>query len=214
MFVAKIRVDSKGTLIGEKAKQYNLEITGFPLSYSYEKDHVIVQLAGNVFGEKKDIKNFVYESKKEKRVVNLEENDGFIIASIKEPTYTRDLYQKNIFFISPAIISSKGYEIIEIGSFDRELLVRVIDLLEKNLNGELIFLKEKKIKTMFISKISPDLTDKQKKAFDLALKNGYYEVPRKISVEKLAKLSGLSFSTFQVHLRKAEQKLIPSLSYE
>ena len=49
----------------------------------------------------------------------------------------------------------------------------------------------------------------QKQAIELAIKNGYYNVPRKTSVEKLAKLSKLSFSTFQVHLRKAEEKLIP-----
>jgi predicted DNA binding protein len=43
----------------------------------------------------------------------------------------------------------------------------------------------------------------------LAIKNGYYSSPRKINVKELAKISKLSFSTFQVHLRKAEEKLIP-----
>jgi predicted DNA binding protein len=46
-------------------------------------------------------------------------------------------------------------------------------------------------------------------AMELAIKNGYYHSPRNISVEQLAKLAKLSFSTFQVHLRKAEEKLIP-----
>jgi predicted DNA binding protein len=43
----------------------------------------------------------------------------------------------------------------------------------------------------------------------MAIKNGYYNYPRKTSIEKLAELSGLSFSTFHAHLRKAEQRLLP-----
>ena len=51
--------------------------------------------------------------------------------------------------------------------------------------------------------------EKQKQAIELAIKRGYYTSPRKISLQELAKISKLSFSTFQVHLRKAEEKLIP-----
>ena len=56
---------------------------------------------------------------------------------------------------------------------------------------------------------NPELTEKQKQAMNLAIKQGYYNYPRKISIEQLAKLSKLSFSTFHAHLRKAEQKLLP-----
>lgn len=58
-------------------------------------------------------------------------------------------------------------------------------------------------------KVSPELTERQRRAMELAIKNGYYDSPRKTNIKKLAKISGLSFSTFQVHLRKAEEKLIP-----
>jgi len=188
-----------------------LDFYGFPISYSYEKEGVIVQIAGNVIGNEKNIKDFIKEMKSEKRVLNIEINEGFVIGEIKEPEYTNDLYQKDIFHISPALISSKGFEIVEIGSFERSKLIKVINLLERNLKAEVLSLREKKIKTISLAKISPDLTNKQKKAIELAIREGYYQVPRKTSVEKLAKLSNLSFSTFQVHLRKAEQKLMPFL---
>ena len=47
-----------------------------------------------------------------------------------------------------------------------------------------------------------NLTDKQKEAMGLAIKHGYYEYPRKIDVQDLARESKLSFSTFHAHLRK------------
>lgn len=53
------------------------------------------------------------------------------------------------------------------------------------------------------------ITDKQKAALETAVAHGYYSHPRKTTVEELAKISGLSRSTFQEHLRKAEAKLIP-----
>jgi predicted DNA binding protein len=57
--------------------------------------------------------------------------------------------------------------------------------------------------------LHPELTDKQKTAIELAIKNGYYEYPRKIELKKLAKIMKVSYSTYQAHLRKAEKSLIP-----
>lgn len=56
------------------------------------------------------------------------------------------------------------------------------------------------------------LTKKQMKAFKLASDYGYYEVPKKISIEELAAKLGISIPTFAEHLRKAESKLLPILS--
>lgn len=209
MWVAKIKISSQGTLIGEKVKKYNLDLFGFPLSYSYDKKWVTVQMAGTLIGSEENKKAFVKEMKREKRVLNLELNGDFVIGTIKDPIYMNDLYQKDIFHISPALISSKGFEVVEIGSFNRKLLAKVIDLLEKRYKGKLIFFNEKKIKSLSIVKIQPELTNKQKEAMTLALKNGYYEYPRKTSIEELAKISKHSFSTFHAHLRKAEHKLLP-----
>ena len=209
MWAAKVKFSEKGTLIGSKCIKYRVNLFGFPLSYSYEKNWVIVQITGIIIGEEKAKQEFIKELKKEKRIVNLELNNDFFIGTIKEPIYAKVLYNKNIIHLSPVLISDKGYEIVNIGCFEKEPLVKAITAIEKNLSGELLSLEQKKIKSISITKMHPDLTDKQKQAIELAIKNGYYNVPRKTSVEKLAKLSKLSFSTFQVHLRKAEEKLIP-----
>jgi predicted DNA binding protein len=209
MWVAKIKGNEQGTLMGSKAVKYDVNIFAFPLSYFYEKDWIIVHIAGTIIGSEEKIKKFVQELKKEKRTINFELNGNFFIGIIKEPEHMKLVYTKEIIHLAPALISDKGYETATLGCFKREPLVRIVNMLEKKYGGELISLENKKVKSISVMKVHPDLTEKQKQALGLAVKHGYYSVPRKISVEKLAEISGLSFSTFQVHLRKAEAKLIP-----
>lgn len=56
------------------------------------------------------------------------------------------------------------------------------------------------------------LTDRQMEVFDLACRNGYYEEPKRISIEELATELGISPSTCAELLRKAERKLLPILN--
>ena len=62
---------------------------------------------------------------------------------------------------------------------------------------------------MSLLSILPNLSEKQKIAMDLAIKSGYYDFPKKIRLVELAKEMRIAYSTFQAHLKKAEQKLIP-----
>jgi predicted DNA binding protein len=55
------------------------------------------------------------------------------------------------------------------------------------------------------------LSEKQLKIFKLACDYGYYEMPKKITIEQMAQRSGISQSTLAEHLRKAETKLLPIL---
>jgi predicted DNA binding protein len=56
------------------------------------------------------------------------------------------------------------------------------------------------------------LTDRQLEAFDLACRYGYYEEPKKVTIEELALKLGISSSTCAELLRKAEKKLLPILN--
>ncbi len=209
MWIAKIKFSSEGTLIGSKAQKYKVTLFGFALSYFYEKNDIIVHITGTLFGNEKNKKSFVKELKKENRVVNFELSNDFFVGTIKEPAYTKQIYNKDIIYIAPALISDQGYEIINIGCFKREPLIKIANILKKEKNGVLISIQQKKIKSISVVKVHPELTKKQKQAIEMAIKYGYYHSPRKIDLKSLAKLAKLSFSTYQVHLRKAEEKLIP-----
>ena len=209
MWIAKIKLDSQKTLMGKNALENNVSLIGFPLSSYSQAPWIFVNVAGTIFGEEINKKNFIKSMKNENRVVNIEANGDFIIATVKDPDYLHPFYDKSILHVAPALISNQGYEIVTLVSFDRNKLIEIAEILGKEYKAELLSIHNKKVKSLSIVKIEPELTKKQKDAISLAIKNGYYNVPRKTSVEKLAKLSNLSFSTFQVHLRKAESKLIP-----
>jgi predicted DNA binding protein len=58
------------------------------------------------------------------------------------------------------------------------------------------------------------LTEKQQEAISLAFRLGYFDTPRKISVDGLAEKLDLSSSTLAVHLRRAERRLLAEMLNE
>jgi len=209
MWTAKITFDGSQALIGSKTLKHKINIFAFPLSYSYEKNWVIVHITGNILGKENNIKKFVKDLKKQKRTINFELNNKFFIGTIKEPIKAKNIYNKNLIHLIPALIDENGQEYISFGSFNRKALEKAIKVLRKHWKAKLIFIKEKKIKNISIIQLQPELTSKQKQAIELAIKHSYYSYPRKIELKKLAKLMKISYSTYQAHLRKAEQKLLP-----
>ena len=52
------------------------------------------------------------------------------------------------------------------------------------------------------------LTDRQREILNAAVKDGYYDIPRKIRSDALATKLGMSNATFVAHRRKAEKRLL------
>ena len=76
-----------------------------------------------------------------------------------------------------------------------------------------------KVVSLSDAKFSPDsplshLTDKQRKVILSAFNLGYYDVPRRISSEELAKRLNIREPTLVIHRRKAERRLIAELLRE
>ena len=100
-----------------------------------------------------------------------------------------------------------GFEYWEIGSWDKSLLVDFYNRTRKVAIVEMLKLKQE-FPAVFIQQAIPKLTVKQRAALELALELGYYKYPRQISVEELARRIKMPRTTFQEHLRKAEEKVM------
>ena len=194
------------------------------MDYYTEKDKIYFINSGVVFGEEKNKKLFFNDLKRDKQIEKIEINgDSFISIYSEKKTSLRILalktiYNKKIIFLKPTIFDEEGFEEWEIGSFERSNLEKVIKFskkLQKRLKKgkfNLLKFKEEKVNNLIFQSIIPNLSSQQKKVLDLAIEKGYYNYPRKIKMEDLAKLSGISRSTFQFHLAKAEAKMIPFLA--
>lgn len=111
-----------------------------------------------------------------------------------------------------------GWEHYEVLSFDEEktrwLFAR---LKEKGRNVEL--LRKRRLNTqallntrsLGVNALFAGLTEKQAQSMLLAFEHGYYDSPKKTTAAAIAVARGLSRSTFEEHLRKAENTLVANL---
>jgi len=58
----------------------------------------------------------------------------------------------------------------------------------------------------------PSLTRRQGQAVLAALETGYYDAPRKVTTEEVARKMGIARSTFEEHLKAAESQLVRALA--
>ena len=68
-----------------------------------------------------------------------------------------------------------------------------------------------KILSLNVEEFHKDLTRKQYQAIMKAYDQGYYEIPRNVSVDVLAEELNISRRTYEEHLRKAEKKIMRRL---
>ena len=166
-----------------------------------------------LFGEEKAKKMFIRDWKRDKSgmLLNLEMNGDFFIGKVIEPIEGKDMYNRNVIYTRPWLIDEDGRQVIVASAFEKKYIERFIETIEKFHSIKVDYLRQEKIWNISFALNVPDLTEKQKWAIDLAVRNGYYNYPRKTSVQKLAQISGLGFATFHAHLRKAEHKMMPFL---
>jgi predicted DNA binding protein len=58
------------------------------------------------------------------------------------------------------------------------------------------------------------LTPRQRQVFDIAIREGFYDIPRRISLTELAQLLGVAKSTLSAQLQRVESTIVNTFSEE
>ena len=125
-----------------------------------------------------------------------------------------DRFEKhNCLYQSPTIYR-QGWEHYTVVAFDEDDVRELLSDLRSDRDIELLSklsISETQIPHSMLApanQLFEDLTDRQLAALQLALERGYYEQPRKTSLRELADRTAVARSTYEEHLRKAENKLL------
>jgi len=208
MWILKFKAHNEENFLNHLAKKHDLIIYGYPLNSFLKEKRYYVTVAGKVLGEEKNKKRFFQELKKIKQITNLEIHKDFGIMTVEQPSQIKDLYAHEIIYIEPIKVTQDFYQIYNLACWNRKRLEKIIKLKVPSLKIDILKFKKEKIENISISRVAPELTKKQMKAFETAFNKGYYEFPRKTELKELAKIRKISISTFQAHLRKAERKIM------
>jgi predicted DNA binding protein len=136
------------------------------------------------------------------------------LCSLEESIIDR-FEEHNCLYQSPTIYR-QGWEHYTVIAFDDDDIRALLSDLRADRDIELLSktaIDEKRIPHSMLTPVDQlfdDLTDRQLAALQLALENGYYEQPRKTSLREIAGLTSVAKSTYEEHLRKAENKLLTS----
>ncbi len=209
MWTAKLISTTKDSIFGEIANKFNVSIEAFPISFERKNRKLVVKAAGFVT-ESKNKSKFLRCLKKTKAIKKIKIIENFAIGIFEAPLRNIPLYTPEIIWVKPVKIFN-GFEEYEIASWDKKYINDFINCLEK-FGCRILKLKKENLPGVSFIGFSPNLTKKQKQAFSLAVLNGYYNYPKNIKMESLGKIMGVSYSTYQEHLKKAENKLIPFIS--
>jgi predicted DNA binding protein len=119
----------------------------------------------------------------------------------------------NCLYMPPTVYQG-GWEHYTVTAFDDRDVRQLLSDLDRDRDIEVLSTTATETRrvphTLFTSMDSlfAGLTDRQLEALRIAVDNGYFEQPRQVSIEELASRTSVARSTYEEHLRKAQNKLI------
>ncbi len=214
MWQLKFQHVHKDCLYLRQLQKLRLTMYGYPLNYFKENKTYYFHGLQILHGNSRNIKKYIYYLKNISTIKNIEaisENGIIFKAAIKSNIpYYQSIYNQKMIYLKP-IIHKEGIETFEVASWDRKLLEKIIKNIQTNKNSvdfRLHFLKQKTPKEIFLPQILPKLTSNQRRIVTVAKERGYWEYPRMITLDALAKELKLSKSSLHETLRRAEVKIL------
>lgn len=134
----------------------------------------------------------------------------------EDNSVVRNIDAFDLLHVSP-VVYDQGWEYYRLITFRHEDLRKLMQRLEEK---GFVFDVVRKVPfdgfiasslTLTADALFSDLTEKQMDALLTAYNHGYYRLPRKNDVQTIASKRRVARTTFQEHLKKAENKLVVSL---
>ena len=216
MWVLKLKLKHDCT-IGNRCEKFSVISYSLPLGNWNEEGFAYTTERHSIEGSPENVKKFFEDIRKDIRVTNLEisGNTMFFIGKSKEKIPS-NFYNQKMFFPKPVFVDKKGYEFWEVASHEKKILSDFYAQLKEQdyVLLEILQFRNIKLDNIYFPAIAPSLTDKQRQIFGLAVDEGYYDIPKRTDLTKLAKLMKISVATLQEHLKRAESKIIPKMKFD
>jgi len=218
MWLAKIKYKHKDCVTMPKIVKHN--IIGYATPGNSYTDEKYIYNTGFLMlhGTEKNKQRFISDLKKDKKVLKVEVTNDLVVFIEKRPKEKEEysaFRMKEIMVIKPVYCNPEdGFEYWEICSWDKKHINTFLTNVRKIGTATLQSITKMKLHDVYHFNISPQLTGKQQQAFNLAMNEGWYKVPRKTDLATLAKLMKISRQAYSEHLRKAEAKIIPQIGQQ
>jgi len=217
MWYLKFKYKHTDCLFTHKAHSLGISLFHYYLGSYISGEYVYSTGFQKLGGADKDVKKYISYLKGLKKIVELEVFENAVLLMSKHKKHHlsyKSLYNPMFIFPNPAIVDKNGDEIIEVAFWKKKPLQDLLTALKNDKTTtdlQILSFVERRMNDMYVSRLLPKLAPKQRSAISLAFSLGYYSFPRKISLDKLAKIAKVSKPTFRENLRRAEAKIIPSM---
>jgi predicted DNA binding protein len=217
MWIARFKLYHNDCPAVNTCVSQGVDVTSYPLGFNSEDGNTYVTTLCKILAPDAKKDDYISQFRKDPNITNIDINGDFFAYQYRlEPEdgeHVQLYTNPKMFFVKPTLNSKDRHEYWELASWDKSTLTRFSDEVTSHMDyAEILGISKKTLYDFYAQIATPKLSKGQKDALRLAYNHDYYSFPRKTGLDDLAKRAGLSVSTFQEHLRKAENKLMPTLA--
>lgn len=204
-FSFKVRHDCHETKFAMKFPKHHITVVDIQAVNPKQKQYFYYITGNNKEFEK--IISYLKKSKGYKLVREIERSKDtlMLLVVLYQKSYIQNIIQKYNGFFIDLHTCYEGWENWHIGVVNRDAIDKIIAELNKIGTLKVLYIGE----VDFASRL---LSRQQKKVFSYAYEQGYYNVPRKTTISRIAKALRVNSATAGEHLMKAENKIINAMA--
>ena len=183
------------------------DIKSFEILHFLKQGPAEVSMIARIGFKDANPKNREFLARFEEAQLLEQEEGGDRVYYLKKKPIRENFLETGGFIMPPFAIHGDNVRVAFVGS-DLQVDQFLATIESTNISYKVISLTDAKFS--FDSPLNA-LTEKQRTALIAAFSSGYYDVPRQINSEQLAKKLHIRHSALNIHLRKAEHHLLSQL---